>query len=107
MLSASTVCSSSVENSAAQEKKFSPTVVDGRHRHPCIEKLVSTGQLATKWASQLIWMTVIRAFYCEVRTDRMLLKLISFATMVSGLVLPDTSITALIRSLVRYSKTSD
>lgn len=105
MLLKSTICFSIVEKSAFSRKTFSLAIVDGCHRGACIQKLGTSVQPGTECAFQPIRMTLIRASESAARTKHEHVKLSSFTKILSEHFLQDTSVTAVINSLVQYSET--
>lgn len=62
------------------------------------------GEPGTNWASPSIRITLIKASGSKVYTDYELLKLSSTASVLSGTVLRDQSLTAITKLLVHYIK---
>lgn len=95
------------EKERFRKENFSLAVVGRLDRRSCIQKLATSGQPSTKWASRPIPMTFIRAAESEVLTDPELTKLSSSAIMLSRLVIRGINLAAVIRFLAQYSKTFD
>lgn len=79
-------------------------IVYSCHRFSSLEMLADSGEPGNKWASLLIWMTVIKARGSQPLTHNELLKLSRPANGVTELALQDTRPVAVIKSPVHYSK---
>lgn len=89
------------------KKSFSRAVFDGRHCRSLIEKLAESGESGTEWTLQSAQMILSKAICFQVLTDYELLRLSWSARVLSGLVLRDTSLISIIKSLVQYSEMFD
>lgn len=80
-------------------------IADGRHIHPCSQKLADSVEPRTEWALQSNRVNLIGAPGSQPPTGHELLKVSRLANVMMGLVMGDTSLVAVIRSLVQYGKT--
>lgn len=79
---------------------FLLAVSGGRNRHFCVQKLAMSGQRGIEWALERTWITPIKVPDSDGLTDHEFLKLSSSASTLLGLVLRDTTITAVVKSRV-------
>lgn len=87
------------------KKEFELAIVDGRRRRFGFQKLAYSGEQGAEWASQPIRVTVIEAPALQFFNGHEILKLSRSAKVMSGLLLRDTSLMAVIKSIVQLSET--
>lgn len=89
------------------KNQFSLTAEDGGHRRSCSQNLATFRGPGTECALQRIRITLTRESNSAVYMDQELNGLSSSANMLSALVLPGKSVTAVTKSPAQSSKTLD
>lgn len=79
------------------QDRFSLAAVNGRHCPSCFQKLTKPGQPGTEGALRPTLMTLIRAPGFQFLIGHELMKLTSSVIVVSGLVLWDTTVMAVMK----------
>lgn len=87
------------------QKKFTLAIFIGRRSRLCNQKLAVSGEPETGWASQPVRMTLIEVSGSYSVTNHDLPKLSGSVRVITGLMLLDSSIIGVIKSLLQYSGT--
>lgn len=98
------MCLSSGER-ICSSTEFALAFFDGRHHRFCTRTLADSGEAGSKWASQPVHMTFFETSGSQLLSDLELLKLSRLPNDVTGVVLRDTRLVSVIKSIVKYSKT--
>lgn len=86
-------------------KKFTLAIADGPHRPCYTQKLASSGGLETEWASQFVRTAFVEARGSQLLEGHAVRRLSRLPNDMTGSVLRNISIIAVIQSLVLYKRT--
>lgn len=86
-------------------KEFALAIVESRHRRSCNQQLADFSEPGTKWALLLTQMTFIKAPGSRAHTYHELSKVDRSGSVLTGVVLQDRGLVAVMRSIVEYGRT--